>query len=424
MADVVPLRPWRFVARELARVVAPPYDVVDLEQRAELAAADPHNVVHVDLPEGEGDRRYVHAHELFETWQREGVLRRDERPAFYRYVQRFEPPGGGAPKTRTGIFGGVRAVALAEHVVLPHERTLAAPKLDRLKLWRATGAALSPGMMLYFGVGATLDRALEGAELLAEFTTPDGVEHALWRVVEPARLEAVSKALADRTLVIADGHHRYSTAVALSEELERDAELSGAPAPLDAEFRFFPALLVDGDARDLVIYPTHRVLSGLPDFDFERLLERAREHFRVEPAPPRLDELRARLAAAPGNAFALLAAGGAAVAAPLDTPGQAASFRHRPEVLRNVAAVVLHDALLDPLDPEGARIEYVQDARVALERVERRDAELCALMKPMPVRALRAVAEAGEVLPPKSTFFYPKVPTGLLFHPLGFERAG
>jgi uncharacterized protein (DUF1015 family) len=424
MADVVPLRPLRYATRDLARVVAPPYDVVDARLRAELAARDPYNVVHIDLPEGAGDQRYEHARELFERWQREGVLRRDERPAFYRYVQRFVPPGGGAPKTRVGVFGGVRAVPFSSRVVLPHERTLAAPKLDRLKLWRATQAALSPGMMLYFGAGEVLDRALEGAEPLAEFATPDGVEHGLERVVDPARLAAVTTALAPRTLVIADGHHRYSTAVGLCDEIVEELGHDGGALSSDAECWFFPALLVDGDAPSLVIYPTHRVLSGLADFDFSRLLAGAEELFRVEPTPARLEQLQARLAAAPDNAFALLAATGAAMFAPRADASAHASLSHRPQVLRRVAAILLHDVLLDPLGGPEKVVEYEQDARVAVERVKRGDADLCALMKPMPVRALRAVAEAGEVLPPKSTFFYPKVPTGLLFHRLGRERVG
>lgn len=419
MADVVPLCPLRYTTRDLARVVAPPYDVVDARLRAELAALDPHNVVHVDLPEGAGDQRYEHARELFEGWQREGVLRRDERPAYYRYVQRFVPPGGGAPKTRVGVFGGVRAVHFAARVILPHERTLAAPKLDRLKLWRATQAALSPGMMLYFGAGAALERALEGAEPLAQFATPDGVEHALERVVDPARLEAISSALADRPLVIADGHHRYSTAVALCDEIAEELGHDGGTLPADAPCWFFPALLVDGDGPSLVIYPTHRVLSGLVDFDFGRLLAGAEELFRVEPTPARLEEVRARLAAAPDNAFALLAAKGAAVLAPRADAEAHARLRRRPQVLRRVAAILLHDMLLDPLGGAGKVVEYEQDARVAAERVLSGHADLCALMKPMPVRTLRAVAEAGEVLPPKSTFFYPKVPTGLLIHGLG-----
>src|ERR1041384_7772051 len=161
MVDMAPLRPLRSAPSALERVVAPPYDVIDAAMRSRLGARDPHNVVHVDLPEGEGEARYARARELFQKWQAEGVLVRDETPSYFRYAQTFEPPGGGARLTRTGFFALVRAVPYDARVVLPHERTLTGPKQDRIALSRATRAMLSPQFMLYSDPGRRLDAELD-----------------------------------------------------------------------------------------------------------------------------------------------------------------------------------------------------------------------------------------------------------------------
>ncbi|HEX7668794.1 MAG TPA: DUF1015 domain-containing protein, partial [Polyangiaceae bacterium] len=149
MVDIAPLKPLRYDPVAYAKVVAPPYDVIDADMRARLGERDPHNVVHLDLPAGTGDARYTHARDLFLAWQKEGVLVRDGTPAYYRYEQTFEPPGGGALVTRKGFFALVRAVPYELRQVLPHERTLTGAKADRIALSRATRAMLSPQFMLY-----------------------------------------------------------------------------------------------------------------------------------------------------------------------------------------------------------------------------------------------------------------------------------
>src|SRR5260221_12950448 len=182
MADIAPLRPLRYAATDLSILVAPPYDVISPSERLELMARSPHNVVRLILPDGEGDAKYTHAQSVLEGWRKDGVLVRDDQPAFYRYDQSFAPPGGGARRTRRGFLALVRVVPFEKRVVLPHERTLSGPKEDRLKLFRATRTNLSPGFMLYRDTDRVLDAPLETGELIAGFATADGVEHRLPKV--------------------------------------------------------------------------------------------------------------------------------------------------------------------------------------------------------------------------------------------------
>jgi uncharacterized protein (DUF1015 family) len=238
MADIAPLTPLRYdlsrLPKGLGNVVAPPYDVISPQERAALAARDPHNVVRLILPEGEGDAKYAEAARILAGWREEGALVRDPQPAFYRHDQTFVPPGSpvGAPTLRRRGF-------LA--VVLPHERTLSGPKEDRLRLFRATQTNLSPGFMLYRDPHGALGGALEQAEPIAQFSTDDGVQHALAKVSHPDAIQALVAGIARSTLLIADGHHRYETALRYSEEA------AAKPGALPrGEHRFFMTFLVNG----------------------------------------------------------------------------------------------------------------------------------------------------------------------------------
>jgi uncharacterized protein (DUF1015 family) len=439
MADIAPLTPLRYdLARlggTLARVVAPPYDVIDAAQRAELAARDPHNVVRLELPEGEGDAKYENAGALLGTWRREGVLIRDEEPAFYRYEQRFVPPGAGpgAKKiTRRGFFAAVRAVPFSAKVVLPHERTLSGPKEDRLKLFRATRASVSPGFMLYRDAERALDAALDRAETLTDFATGDGVEHALAKVKDPAAVRAIVEGIARSTLLIADGHHRYETSLRYAEE----AVAASPNLPANAEPRFFMAFLANGDDPDLVVFPTHRHVHALPSFAWGDLLARAAALFDVKPLA-RGSDAGAILAALQGAgkgapSLAACAPNGDVVVLSLRADASLAAHRTlgaQPEVLRRTDVALLHAGLLEDvlgITPEAqaakTNLWYPQDAAGALADLRGGRGNVLFLMNATPVAQVRAVAEAGHVMPQKSTFFYPKVWTGLVLHTLEAAR--
>jgi len=436
MAEIAPLKPLRYDLERLASsgglaaVVAPPYDVIDAAQREELAARHPHNVVKLILPEGEGDAKYAKAADLLRAWRAERALVRDDEPAFYRYDQTFTPPGGGASRRRRGFLGLVKLVRLNQGIVLPHERTLSGPKEDRLKLFRATRTNLSPGFMLYRDPARALDAALDKATTLAGFETPDGVAHELAKVTDTDAIKAIIDGVAKSSLLIADGHHRYETALRYSEETTS----IGLPR---AEHLYFMVFFANGDDPNLVVFPTHRHVHSLPRFDFDELMKGAETLFEVTKLPggASADVLTAELAKAGEKAPSLVACAG---------DGRATLFTLRPnadlaghpvlgskvEALRRTDVALLHMGLLEPvlgITPEAqaakTNIWYPQDAAASVRDLRGGKGQVLFLMNGTPVAQVRSVAEAGEVMPQKSTFFYPKVLTGLCIHTLEPDRA-
>jgi uncharacterized protein (DUF1015 family) len=440
MAEIAPLTPLRYdLARlpgGLASVIAPPYDVISPAERAALAARDPHNVVRLILPDGDADAKYAHAAALLARWRDEGVLVRDTEPAFYRYDQTFALPGdgggGGGPVTRRGFLALVKLVPFAERVILPHERTLSGPKEDRLKLFRATGTNLSPGFMLYRDPRGDLDAALEEGERVAEYSTPNGVHNVLAKVRGRGALRAIIEGVARSTLLIADGHHRYETALRYSEEV---SSLHPA-APARAEHRFFMTFLVSGDSPNLAVLPTHRQVHSLESFSFDDLAASARVTFGVEELSKNADSdtiMEAlRRAGRVGPSLAAAATDGRAVV--LTLRGDVDLTAHptlgpKQEALRKTDVALLHAGILEHIlgiTPQAqaakTNLSYPQDARAALSELRSGAGNVLFLMNSTPVAQVREVAEAGEVMPQKSTFFYPKVPTGLAMHTLDPTR--
>jgi uncharacterized protein (DUF1015 family) len=432
MAEIAPLTPLRYdlgrLAGGLESVIAPPYDVISPAERAALAARDPHNIVHLILPDGDGDSKYAHAARLLAHWREEGVLMRDSEPSFYRYEQTFTPPGGGGTMLRRGFLALVKLVPFSERVVLPHERTLSGPKEDRLKLFRATGANLSPGLMLYRDPRGELDGPLGESQPLAEYNTPDGVHHALARVHDRSALRAIVAGIARCTLLIADGHHRYETALHYSREVS-----SAHPeAPARAEHRFFMTFLVNGDDPNLVVFPTHRHVHSLASFSFDDLVTRARDAFVVDELARGSDSgaisVALRRGGSRGPSVAAAGADGRVAILTLRSDVDLDShptLGQRHPILRKTDVTVLHAGILEHIlgiTPQAqaakTNLAYPQDAHAALAELRAGRGNVLFLMNATPVVQVREVAEAGEVMPQKSTFFYPKVPTGLAVHTL------
>lgn len=438
MAEISPLTPLRYdlarLGAGLAQVVSPPYDVISSQERAALAARDPHNIVHLILPEGDSESRYANAGALLARWVEQGVLVRDPEPAFYRLDQTFAPPGGGGTTiTRRGFLALVKLVPFAKRVVLPHERTLSGPKEDRLRLFRATHANLSPGFMLYRDPRREFEGPLEEGERIAEYATPDGDLHVLAKVRKESAVRAIVEAMSHKTLLIADGHHRYETALRHSEEVSAACPDSAARA----EHRYFMTFLVSSDDPNLVVFPTHRQVHSLASFSFDKLVRLAQETFAVDELPRGadarliLDALR-RAAGAGSPSVAAAAADGRAVVLTLRRDvdlEKHPTLGAIPKVLRGVDAVVLHAGVLEPIlgispSAQAAKtnLAYPQDARAALAALRGGQGDVLFLMNATPVAQVHEVAEAGEVMPQKSTFFYPKVPTGLAIHTLDPAR--
>ncbi|MEO7112130.1 MAG: DUF1015 domain-containing protein [Polyangiaceae bacterium] len=452
-SQLAPLIPLRYdlarlksgLAAGLANVVAPPYDVISPDDRAKLAARDPHNVVRLILPEGEMDAKYTHAAELLDAWRKDGALVRDLEPAFYRYEQTFVPPGGlmnhearlpeGQPgserASRVGFLGLVRLATYAEKTVLPHERTLSGPKEDRLKLFRATHTNLSPGFMIYSDPKRELDAAIATATPLTEFETPDGIIHKLGKITSADAIQKIADGASRAPLLIADGHHRYETALRMRDEMEAELVKNGKAPPPDAPanvapHRFFMVFFANGDDPALRVFPTHRHLHDALEFSFDALLEKAKTLFDLKNLQGTADDFLKELFATRRASFVACAKDGRAT---LLTLKENADLAKHPilgvqiEQLRKTDVAILHGAILEAMcgiskEAQAAKTNlwYPQDAPGALADLRSGKGDCLFLMNPTPPSVVREVAEAGEVMPQKSTFFYPKVATGLTIH--------
>jgi uncharacterized protein (DUF1015 family) len=438
MAEIAPFRGILYTpkAGPAERLLAPPYDVISDGDRARLAALDPHNCVRLILPKdergGDSDEKYAVAARDLRAWLAAGILGRDDAPALYRYHQIFREPGadgGGRSFTRKGFICRIRLRRFDEGVVLPHERTLAGPKADRLKLKRATRCHLSQVFGLYSDPARATDEPFERVEREApalEGTTSDGVTQRLWRLTDAAAQKRVVAALADQKVYIADGHHRYETMLTLRDELR--AESGGGPR---SSVEYGTIFLANMDDPGLLVFPTHRVVHGLPDFDFDRLVERARAWFTVESG--RLGgaaEVRERLARAGRTAPSFAAAAGdqlALLTLRPDVDLARAPSLAGPEVARTLDVTLLHALVIEGIlgidraaQERQTNLRYLKDTAAAVEEARARPngAQVVFLMNPTRVQQVKAVADAGEVMPQKSTFFYPKLASGLVLNPI------
>jgi uncharacterized protein (DUF1015 family) len=428
MAEIAPFRGILYTAKAgaPAQLLAPPYDVISTEERARLAALDPHNCVRLILPDGDGDEKYANAARALNQWLSEGVMARDAVPALYRYHQTFTAEGRTA--TRKGFICRIRLARFDERIVLPHERTLAGPKADRLKLKRATRAHLSQVFGLYSDPERKSDEpftALEATAPALFCTTSDGVEQKLWRLTDAAAQAQVVALLANEKIYIADGHHRYETMLALRDELR--AEAKGNPR---SSVEYGTIFLANMDDPGLLVFPTHRVVHGLPTFDLATVLDKARAYFEVtQLAAASAEAVRAELSQR-GRArptFALAAGDGniyyLSLRREVDLDG-VASLRG-PAVLRTLDVTLLHALVIEEIlgidraaQEKQTHLGYVKDTAAALAEARRAGVQAVFLMNPTPVAHVKAVADAGEVMPQKSTFFYPKLASGLVLNPI------
>jgi uncharacterized protein (DUF1015 family) len=442
MAEIAPFRGILYTPKAGApdKLLAPPYDVISPAEREKLAALDPHNCVQLILPQLgpsgaaggaersetiDGDAKYDHAAQLLNQWLDAGVLARDEQPALYRYHQTFTAEGRTA--TRKGFICRIRLARFAERIVLPHERTLAGPKADRLKLKRAARAHLSQVFGLYADAARASDvpfAALEATPPALQGTTGDGVEQKLWRLTDPAAQREVVQLLADKKIYIADGHHRYETMLALRDELR--AESHGNPR---SSVEYGTIFLANMDDPGLLVFPTHRVVHGLPGFDAAAVLARAQSHFTVtETAVASAAETRARLAEAGKSAPSFALAHGDRIAylsLRRDVDLSRVPSLRGPEVLRTLDVTLLHALLIEDIlgidraaQEAQTNLRYVKDTQQALDEARSPTVNAVFIMNPTPVAHVKAVADAGEVMPQKSTFFYPKLASGLVINPI------
>jgi uncharacterized protein (DUF1015 family) len=413
MADVQPLTSLRYdlsTVGSLDAVAAPPYDVIDDAMRAELLAKSPFNVVEVDLPkdDGGGDP-YLHAETTFEAWQQQGVIVREREPAIWPIEQEFVDPYG-TRHVRGGLLCKVRVEDYGPGRIRPHERTQPGPKEDRLRLTRATRANLSPIFSLYAGEPVSFD---DLGEPFGSYTDAGGATTRVWRYADADGIASVQAALAEAELLIADGHHRYETARVYAQEVGGEGEHS-----------YTLMCLCAMSDPGLTVLPTHRLLTDLTDDKREALRAAIERDFDVEQIER--DDLE------PDGSGDRIAFGyyDGHHKRPLRLTLKDAAVADRvlgdkPEPYRKLdtallEALVLRDTLGMTEDDVARQngLTYAKRTDHAIEAVESGSADAAFFTSATPVELVQEVAETGESMPPKSTFFYPKIPTGLVFNPL------
>ena len=438
MALISPFQAWRYAPERvpLQQVVTQPYDKITPAMQERYYQASPYNLVRIILGkrlpgDGEAENVYTRAATFFQNWRQTGVLRQDPEPSIYRYSQTFRlpgsVPGSQARAERRGFIALGRIEEYSAGVVFRHEQTLAKPKADRLDLLRANRAHFGQIFMLYSGAGK-VDALLDSAaapDFDIEVTDEYDVVHRVWKISDASVIASVQQHMRDRKLIIADGHHRYETALTYRNERRADADTgAGVPAPYDSVMMTF----VDMDRPGLVILPTHRLVFGLPSFSAAQFQAETREFFNLEEVDAGIDAARAT---------AILQQAGHAGTALLAVTAERAFLLHSPKAigtrlfgklsLRQQAldVVQLHKCLLEgvlKISEEAIRnqenVSYCREATEALSQVQSGKVQIAFLMNPVRMEQVRDIAFAGEVLPQKSTDFYPKLLSGLTIYAL------
>jgi uncharacterized protein (DUF1015 family) len=442
MAHITPFRALRYDPARVAisAVATQPYDKITPEMQARYYAASPYNLVRIILgkrnaTDSAKDNPYTRAAEFFRDWRAKGIFLQDPKPSIYRYTQRFTVPGTKSELERKGFIALGKVEDYSSGVVFRHEETLAKPKADRLDLLRATRALFGQIFMLYSDPGSQIENALSKTgrpdlELRDEYE----VLHQVWRVSEPEILALVTDKMQQKKLIIADGHHRYETA--LNYRNERRAAAAGAGGGDGASshsrsqalsYEFAMMTFINMDSPGLLILPTHRVVHGLSAFAMKSFRQGAGKYFSVEEVDSSIDASPAtsilKEAAHTGTALIAVARDRVFLLSRPKAPAEVfggLSFRQQ-----RLDVVQLHKCVLERvlgISEEAIReqtnITYIRDAGEAMNMVREGNSDVAFLMNPARIEQVRDIAFAGEVLPQKSTDFYPKLLSGLTVYAL------
>jgi uncharacterized protein (DUF1015 family) len=433
MAEIIPFKALRYDPDQvrLEDVLTQPYDKITPEMQSKYYEKSAHNLVRIILGKaGETDTDafnvYTRAAEYLHDWRSGGILKQDPEPSIYAYSQTFTVPGTRDLQERRGLIALGRLYDYAESVVYRHEQTLSKPRADRLNLLRATRAHFGQIFMLYSDSSHEIEGLLKSKidedpdiSLLDEYETL----HRVWRIDDPALIHAVQENMRDKKLLIADGHHRYETALAYRNERRAETGSSDPNAPHE----FVMMTLIPMESRGLVILPTHRIVHGLLDFDRERMLEAAGQFFDIDRIDLRTESRSATTllgqAGENGTAFVAVTRQGPYLMRAKQEAIQNA-LRELPILQRELDVVQLHRVMLERvlgISEEAIRnqenVRYERDAFEAISWV-RQGANVAFLMNPAKIEQVRDIAFNGEVLPQKSTDFYPKLLSGLAIYAL------
>ena len=425
MPEIIPFRGFRYnqTKVDLHDVVAPPYDVISPEHQARLYERSPYNVVRLIL--GREEDRYASGAVALSRWIGESILVKDPEPSMYILHQEFDGEKE-KPIIRKGLVALCRLEDFDKKVILPHEKTLSKPREDRLKLFKATNSNFSQILSFYSDPEKEVDRILNGLSK----TKPevdvgfDDIQNRLWKVTDAAVIQNVQRALAEKQVLIADGHHRYETALAYRDWMRsRASNYNG-----NELFNYVMMFLTNVDDEGLVIYPTHRLIHSLPSFDRKTFLESLSKFFIIREFK---DEEAVAIALASNSvpSFGLLMAGDPAVYLLSLRPTSPAAEIVRdplPPEVKELDVTILHNVVLKDIlgisveaQEQKTNLEYVRDAQEAYQSVLKGHAQLAFIMNATKIQQVRSVAKAGFTMPQKSTYFYPKLVSGLVLNVMG-----
>lgn len=440
MAVIAPFRGILYNPEKIgdySAVVSPPYDVISPEGQERLYQKSSYNIVRLDFGKGDstddqGNNRYTRAAAEFKRWQDDGVLVKDERPAVYVYEQDYRLKDG-TLKTRKGFMSLVRLEELDSGVILPHERTLSGPKTDRLNLTKACDANFSPIFSLYsdheMKTNTLLSNEIEARPLI-DIQGEDGIGHRLWRVTNEVAISALVKEMADKSIFIADGHHRYETALNYRNEMrEKHPGYTGLEG-----FNYTLMYFSNMDDEGLTVFPTHRLIYGLKEFNPSTFKDRLKENFEIELfSLPGSEEARSsfikKLQEKGRNSHSLgLYAEGWEQAAIITLKDEGVMDRlvqEHSRAYRKLDVTILHTLIIENIlgiskerQEKKENIEYIQDEGEGLSKVAEGKRQILFILNPTRVCEVEEVARARDKMPQKSTYFYPKVLTGLVINSL------
>ncbi len=424
MAEIKAFKALRFTekAGDISELCCPPYDIISEEQRLGFLEKNEHNIIRLELPKGENP--YADAAATLKGWENDGIIACDQEEGIYIYEEKFSVEG--KKYSFKGIICRVKIEEFSKGVVLPHEETLSKAKQDRFNLFGATRCNFSQIYSLYKDEKretAALIDSLSSGDPDQSFTDADGVTHSLWAVYDKAAIGKMVDQFASRKLYIADGHHRYETSLNMRNHL-RETENAQVGDPCD----YCMMTLVDLDDDGLVVFPTHRIVRDLPDFSADDVIAKCSDFFDITmlaydgEIKPCLD-----MKYADGKKSVVMYGGGKIALMTLkSTEPLCQMYPDASDALRGLDVTVLHSLILErvmKIDKENManqiNLTYTRDQSEAIAAVRSGKANCCFIMNPTRVSEISAVATAGEKMPQKSTYFYPKLITGLVMNKFG-----
>jgi len=412
MPDIQPFHGVLYNTQKVAvdAVLTQPYDKITPAMREKYLQRSPYNLIRIELGKEEaGDsdasNKYTRAAALYQQWLQDGVLRRSAKPALYYLEQKFAAPDGSGTRIRKALIARVRLHRWDEGEVLPHEHTLSKPKADRMALLKATGSQQGQIFMLY---PQSINLTSTGTKLF-ELVDDYQVTNTLWEITDPAAITAIQSALRTQKFYIADGHHRYETAIAYRDEAQTEAS------------KYVMATLVDMNDPGLVVLPTHRTVANLREFDGATFLHRLAKDFQVTHQAS-LNATLAAMSETP-HGIGLLLDGQFALVTPRDPAALRPLFATKPPLWDQLDVAILHVAILEALlgiDEQRLREEsnvtYWREPELAAKEVQTGQAQLAFLLSPTAVRDVQSIADARSRMPQKSTDFYPKLLSGIVIN--------